>query len=205
MKPLDQELENERQRTLEAILKVAKACEYEEVHTQQVTRLALKLFDDLAKFHHMGAQERFWLQAGALLHDIGWIEGWQAHHKTSLKIILNTPMLTLENRERLLIGSIARYHRKALPTTKHDHFASLDLSQRTIVTQLAAILRVADGLDRSHRSVVRDLTATVSAREIQISCQCDLPAYDEEQAALKKGDLLENTYRRKLVIQWTMV
>jgi len=181
---------------------LARTCDFEEEHSLQVTRLALRLFDDLTSLHRLGEEERFQLQLAGLLHDIGWIEGWKKHHKSSLNIILTSAMLPFENRDRLMIGSICRYHRRALPNAKHDHFAALAEKDRQIVTRLAAILRVADGLDRTHRDLVRDLKAEVNAKTICISCRCTDPAEDEQREALNKGNLIEKTFHRKLTIQW---
>ena len=186
-------------------LELAKACAFDQVHSYQVTRLALRIFDDLLELLQLSSQERFWLQLAGLLHDIGWIEGWKGHHKTSLNIILTTPLLPFDQRERLLIGSVCRYHRRALPDLSHDHFAALDDPDRRTVARLAAILRVADGLDCTHRSLVIDLTAQFDSSTIQLDCQADSPALDEERDALKKGGLLESVFYRKLVIHWIVV
>ncbi len=183
-------------------LELAYACAFEQVHAYQVTRLALRLFDELYRLHQLSDQERFWLQLAGLLHDIGWVEGWKGHHKTSLNIILTTPLLPFDQRERLLIGSVCRYHRKAQPDLSHDHFAALDVADRRTVARLAAILRVADGLDCTHHSLVSELTARFNSSSIQVDCQADSPALDEERDAIKKGDLLESIFYRKLVIHW---
>jgi exopolyphosphatase/pppGpp-phosphohydrolase len=185
-------------------LDIARACEFEEEHSLQVTYLSLRIFDELAAMHFMGEKERFWLLLSGLLHDIGWIEGWKGHHKSSLNIILTTPMLSLENRDRLRIGSICRYHRRALPDIKHDHFSALDQNDQVIVTKLASFIRVADGLDRTHRNIVADLKARYDEQNIWIACQCIDSAVDEQREGLKKGNLLELTYNRKLHIQWTI-
>ena len=79
----------EKERRLQAVLQLAKDCDYEEEHTHQVARLSLRLFDELEPLHRLGPKERFWLRCGALLHDIGWIEGRKGHHKTSLQLILD--------------------------------------------------------------------------------------------------------------------
>ena len=207
MSPMDFNLDRtpNQQQVIKSALDLGHACNFEEGHTLQVTRLALSLFDELKALHHLGEQEKYWLQLASILHDIGWVEGWQGHHKASLRIILNSPILPLDNRERLIIGSIARYHRKALPDLKHDHYTALDDRERMTVSILAAILRVADGLDRSHHNTVKDLQASVNGHNITINCQCDLPSYEEEQAALKKGDLMESLFNKKLVIQWTIL
>ena len=188
--------------SLEQVIRLAESCDYEVGHTHQVTRLALKLFDELQPLHLLGAQERFWLNAGALLHDIGWIEGQKGHHKTALRTILHNKVLNFDNGERLIIGSIARYHRGALPKKKHSHFATLKSSERDIVSILAAILRVADGLDRSHQDLVQDLSCEVTEDEILIKCSVSRPAEIERMFALKKGQLLEKVFKRSLAVEW---
>lgn len=188
-----------------AVLKLAQSCDYEAGHSHQVTRLALRLFDELQALHGLGTEERFWLECGALLHDIGWIEGQQAHHKTALRIILDAPQLPFDRRERLIIGSVARYHRKALPDEKHDHYAALEPADRRIAGILAAMLRVADGLDRTHQDVVQDLSCEVSSQQIVVRCVVQRPAEGERLEALDKGQLLERVLNRRLVIEWQML
>lgn len=184
-------------------LRLAQACNYEAGHTHQVTLLALRLFDELQNLHHLGPEERFWLQAGCLLHDIGWIEGWKNHHKTSLRIILGTSMLPYNGRERQVIGSITRYHRKSLPTLKHDNFAALNVADRQMVIILASFLRLADGLDHSHQELVRDLACKVSKNKITIECKVVQPPKDEKEAALERCDLLQKAFKKKIVITWS--
>lgn len=191
----------EEERRLQAVLQLAERCDYEREHSHQVTRLALRLFDELQPLHSFGAEERFWLRCGALLHDIGWIEGQRRHHKTSLRIILETPQLPFDARERLIIGSIARYHRRALPKEKHDHFAALAPVDQHVVTILAAFLRVADGLDRTHRNIVENLTCEISPQQITVRCAVRGYAEAERERALDKGRLLEQVLGRGLVIE----
>jgi putative phosphoesterase len=201
VKPAEEPMpkKNEHSR-LEAVLQLAESCHYAADHTHQVTRLALQLFDELQSLHRLGAEERLWLQYAALLHDIGWIEGQQAHHKTSLRIILTAPGLPFDTRERHIVGSIARYHRKALPDEKHDHFAALEPADRQKVRMLAGLLRVADGLDCTHQSGVTSLACQVTPKRIEVRCATRQPAEEERQEALDKGDLLEQVFERKLTI-----
>jgi exopolyphosphatase/pppGpp-phosphohydrolase len=185
-----------------AITALSETCGYEAEHTLHTTHLALRIYDDLQKLHEMPPYQRFRLICAGLLHDIGWSEGWRGHHKTGLRIIQETPMLPFDSKERLLIGSIVRYHRRALPDTKHDHYAALEPEERTLVDQLSAFLRIADGLDRTHRSIVKDISCRYSTKKIIIQCASRLPALEEEKSARNKGDLLEKVYQRKLVIRW---
>ncbi len=191
----------EQQPTLQAVLLLAQTCEFEVNHTLQVTHLALHLFDELKSLHRLGQRERNWLIYAGILHDIGWIEGWKEHHKVSLRIILTTPMLPFPNKERLIIGSIARYHRKSLPDMKHDHYAALSQQERHIVCVLAGCLRLADGLDHTHQQRVRDLTCKVSSKKIGISFTSAMPDPEDAGAAQLKSDLLSRAFRRKVTVQ----
>lgn len=194
----------EKEQIIQAVLRVAESYDYKEDHTHHVTHLTLRLFDELRALHQFGLEERFWLRCGALLHDIGWIEGRKGHHKTSRDLILKAE-LPFDKRKQLIIACIARYHRRALPKDKHAHFAALSPVDQYRVTVLSAILRVADGLDRTHRNVVQDLACEITRRRLTIRCDVRMYPIPEREQALKKGDLFEHVFDRELVIGWRMI
>lgn len=183
----------------------AQACMGEDMtHTSQVTRLSLSLFDELTDLHGYSDRERLLLECAALLHDIGWVQGWKGHHKSSLQMIQDNQLLPFESKERLIIGSIARYHRKALPSIKHDHYAALDIPSRKLVVRLAAILRIADGLDRTHTEAVKDLHCYTDQKDVVIRCVVSHSAILEEKYATEKSDLFEKAYKKKIVVRILM-
>jgi exopolyphosphatase/guanosine-5'-triphosphate,3'-diphosphate pyrophosphatase len=182
------------------VLELARQCQYEAEHAHHVTRLALRLFDMLQPLHSLGEQERQWLEWGALLHDIGWGEGRQQHQKTSLQLILDSPLVPLSARERLLVGGVARYHRRALPSNKHKHFAALDAADKQRVRVLAGILRVADGLDRTHRGLVEELSCDVAPEQIVVRCTSSGDTTEECRAARDKGRLFEAVFQCQLEV-----
>lgn len=193
----------EQENAVQACVQLAQTLEYEAEHSHQVTRLALRLFDDMIDIHGLGDTERFWLQCAGLLHDIGWVEGWKGHHKTSLQIIQSTQLLPFDSKERLIIGSIARYHRKALPDQSHDHFAALEPDEQAKVLALSALLRLADGLDGAHQGRVRDVYVKVTKKKIIISCAIkSIAAIEEEIAATNKSDLMIRVFHRSVVFRW---
>ncbi len=194
---------------LQAVLKLAQSCEYAAQHSHQVARLALRLFDELRTVHGFGPQERLWLQYAAILHDTGMIEGKKGHHKASLRIILDSPILPFRKTKRRIIGCVARYHRGALPRERHRQFARLKPAARRVVRILAAILRVANALDCTHQSVVQDVVCDLSPKIILVRCpthQTSAPANHplaetERLNALQRGHLLEQVFERKLVVE----
>ena len=194
------ELEKKNESRIEEVLQTARSFSYNEEHSSHVTRLAMRLFDELAALHGFSAEERFWLHCAGILHDIGWIEGQKGHHKTSLRIILAEPHLPFDERERNIVGSIARYHRKKTPNKRHSHFAALRRDERQKVRGLSAILRVADGLDFTQQSLVKDITCEVSPEQVMINCVVSGEAETEKERAMKKGDLFEKAFNRELKI-----
>lgn len=204
-KPLERALKDpaaprEHAETLQRVLRLARRCRYEIGHAHQVTRLSMDLFNVLRGLHGLGARPRRWLQYAAVLHDVGWIEGAKGHNKASLRIIESARDLGLPSRERRIIGSVARYHRGPHPKGRHRAYASLAGRDRRVVAKLAAILRVADGLDRTHRNVVADVSARETARRVHIVCKVRGSSQQEQRIALEKGRLLQEIFGRELVI-----
>jgi len=195
-------LPGEKDPRLESVLRLAELCRYQPEHAQHVTRLALRLFDLLQPLHRLDSDARFWLEAAALLHDIGWIEGWHGHHKTTLRIILTTPVLPFSGKERLMIGSIARYHCKSLPKETHDHFAALHPKEQEVLAVLASFLRLADGLDSTHRGLIKDIECELTPEELILMCKVHSPAHDDRLAGMEKADLFEKVFSRKVIIRW---
>jgi exopolyphosphatase/guanosine-5'-triphosphate,3'-diphosphate pyrophosphatase len=183
----------------EAVLAFARACDYEVEHTPQVCRLALQLFDELASLHGLSEEDRDLLEWGALLHDIGWMEGRNAHHKTARRLILGAEDLPLDEGERAIVALVARYHRKAEPQDHHAGYEELSEPDRWRVRVLAGLLRVADGLDRSHRGVVEDLACKVDKHRVRVSCRVSAKADLEARGASRKAGLIESLFQRPWV------
>jgi len=137
-----------------SVISLAERCQYVAPHARQVARLCLQLFDQLKPDHGLGAQEREWLEYAALLHDIGVHISYERHHKHSYYLIKNGDLRGFEPSEIEMIALIARYHRQNLPTKSHEGYQGLDNTRRRTVRLLGALLRLAEGLERSHAQVV---------------------------------------------------
>ena len=128
------------------------------------------------------------------------MEGGKGHHKASQRVIESSGDLSFPSRIRKIVAAIARYHKGALPKSTHRPYADLSPADRGAVTRLSAILRVADGLDRTHRSVVLRISAKVLPRRVRIRCMVRVAAEEERESALRKGDLFTKTFHRELSI-----
>ena len=125
-----------------------------------------------------------------------------SHNKKSLKLILDDTQLPFSSVDRRIIGSIARYHRKGFPKDKDYNLAGLSKETKLKVKILSSILRVADGLDFTHQSIVDQIEINVDTKKISIECEIHSNPSAEEQAVNKKKDLLEKVFGRKLVLTW---
>lgn len=126
-------------------------------HAEKVADLALRLFDRTESLHGFGKQERIYLEAAALLHDIGYFISMQKHHKHSHYVISNTEIVGLTPSERLVVAGIARYHRKATPMVNHPELEGLSKRDREVVAALSSILRIGDALDKEHAGAIRSI------------------------------------------------
>ncbi len=137
---------------MKAVCRLLEAKDPAPEHARHVTRNALRLFDLTAGLHGLGKEERRLLEAGALLHDIGLADGALQHHKRARDLILKADLPGFTKEEIKVIACLARYHRKAFPAASHAQYKDLSEERRAAVCKLAALLRIADGLDRSHTS-----------------------------------------------------
>lgn len=141
----------------DSIKHLAESCNYDKAHCFHVAKLSLSFFDQMKDFHKLDNHCREYLEAAALLHDIGYHIAHNNHHKHSQYIIKNSELLGFNEREINIISNIARYHRKSHPKDKHKDYEELTERSREIVDKLAAILRLSDALDRTHKRLVKDV------------------------------------------------
>jgi exopolyphosphatase/guanosine-5'-triphosphate,3'-diphosphate pyrophosphatase len=140
-----------------SVVELAERCNYSRDHAQQVARLSLSLFDQTRAIHGLTDREREWLEYAALLHDIGVHISYERHHKHSEYLITNGALRGFEPDEVVVIALTARYHRRAEPARRHAEFGALPRRSRRVVRRLAAILRLAESLDRSHSQAVASI------------------------------------------------
>ena len=186
-----------RIRQAEALL---AAFDWDVDHCRQVRDLAVSLFDQLQPVHQLDADARDILNAAALLHDIGWTVSHSKHHKHSYRLIHESTRslsgFALPQVE--LVANVARYHRKALPSLDHEPYAALPEADREIVRHLAALLRLADGLDRPHLQQVRSLQVEVTNTVVSLALDVVADPASHIEGAARKRELFESVYTRRL-------
>jgi exopolyphosphatase/guanosine-5'-triphosphate,3'-diphosphate pyrophosphatase len=178
-----------------SVIELGERCHYIPAHARQVVKLSLALFDGTRDVHGLGDREREWLEYAALLHDIGGLISYERHHRHSQYLITNGDLRGFEPDEIAIIGLVARYHRQATPKKSHPEFAALTRSRRRTVRVLAALLRLAEGLDRSHAQVISSLDVVPEDERLLIRLvsrgDAQLEHWVAERHASPLGELFE--------------
>jgi exopolyphosphatase/guanosine-5'-triphosphate,3'-diphosphate pyrophosphatase len=153
-----------------SVVHLAELMDEDTDHSTHVAELALELFDQTAGVHGLGDDAREYLEAGALLCNIGIFLSHAGHHRHSYYAIRNSEHLTgFTDREIELIALIARYHRKGLPRPKHSEFAALPKEDQRLVRCCAGLLKLAIGLDRTHGARVSGVMVKVGKQNLTVA------------------------------------
>ncbi|MFY9819973.1 MAG: HD domain-containing protein, partial [Thermoanaerobaculia bacterium] len=180
------------------VLRVAERADTVYRHNLQTARLAARLFDVTASVHGLGSREREWLEYAALLHDIGYSIHYRGHHKHAYYLISNAVLDAFDPREIEIIAHVARYHRGAAPKATHPTLAALKPWQQRTIRKLAALLRVADALDRTHASRVEEIYGSIRTSKSPLKVTLEVVsryAVDLElEAAQEHGRFFERTF-----------
>jgi len=187
-------------RALESVRAFAQAHDPDPAHSAQVCDRSVDLFDALANLHGLGQRERLLLKAAALMHDTGYDTDPMQHHKGSRDLILDAKLDGFTRREVMMMACVARYHRKGDPDPAHKVYRDLNEEEQSAVAKLAAILRVADGLDRSHEMSAKALRVERRGDTVRVYVQQRAPNPIDISVGMRKSALFEKVFAVKLEI-----
>ena len=177
----------------------ARRLEYDLRHAEHVREICLMLFDHLQPLHHLPPQARVQLEAGALLHDIGHRVSHRGHHKHGEYLALNGDIPALDGRDRNIVAAVVRYHnRKSTPDNDHPAYSALNNTDKRIVRRLAAILRIAEGLDHSHRQRIQNLKSSFQRGAVTLQLRVRGDAAEDIRDAERSSDLFEKEFHTHL-------
>ncbi|MBD3392764.1 MAG: HD domain-containing protein [Chitinivibrionales bacterium] len=190
-----------RGQIMHSALEIARKYEADTAHAKHVAHLCELLFDALAEEHRLGPRWRLFLGVAGLLHDIGSFVSARSHHKHSMYLIQNSELFGLGAHDVLLVALIARYHRRASPKPTHVGYAGLERRERQAVAKAAAILRVADALDRSYSQRIRTVSCAIEENRFVVTTRGTVDLSLEQLALKNKGPLFEEVYGLGVVLR----
>ncbi len=196
-------IEELSQQVLSSARELARKYQTDEAHANHVAMLAVQMFDQLRLEHGLDDVSRMLLETSAVLHDIGLFINSREHHKHSQYLITSSETFSLSQHDAELVGNIARYHRRAIPQRSHPSYRSLDSDERMKVCKLAAILRLANALDKDHAQKVQKVDVEITEDEVvlRVFTQKDVDLSIERLALQSKTDLFEEIYGKRVAFQ----
>ena len=184
-----------------SVLAMAERGDVEKSHAEHVARLALRIFDQTQELHHLRTGERELLEYAALLHEVGMHVSYQEHQKHSYYLISHAGLRGFTTDQVAIVANVARYYRKATPREEHGNFAQLSPSQKEVVKKLAAILRIADALDRGRRRAVRDVGVEAGEGKVRFRVRLRGDAGVELAAAEQRAKYFGKVYESDVDIE----
>ena len=185
-----------------AIEKLAAACSGELEHGRAVATLAGRIFEQLAEPLSLVPADRQLLEWAARLQDVGYVINYDQHHKHSYHLIRNSRLPGIRGHDLEIIANVARYHRGALPKRKHENLSRLSSEDQQRVQQMAAILRLAGGLDRSRSQQVKDVIVRIADDRMQLSVVADQQPQVDIWGAERRTELFEKVFGLPVEINW---
>lgn len=182
----------------ESVLALAQRSGTDKRHARQVAKLAVRIFDQTVKLHALPAESRELLEYAALLHEIGMHVSDRGYHKHSYYLVRHSNLRGFTEEQVIIVANVVRYHRKATPAEEHQNVGELTPQQLGDVEKLAAILRIAVALDRSHAQTVRDVAVEVKPDEVRFVVRERSDAAVEIAAAKKRARTFGELFERRV-------
>ena len=180
---------------------LGKKYQYDEQHAKNVCKMALQIFDIMKEEIGLDSHGRQLLEIASLLHDVGMFIRGSDHQLHSYYIILHSDIFGLTKDDMQIISLVAKYHRGVPPNQSDSSFSSLPRAERVTVLKLAAILRVADALDRSHSQQPVELSAKIIENSLVLRIHGVQSLNLEKIALNEKGVFFESVFGYKLVLE----
>jgi hypothetical protein len=185
-----------------AIERFAGNCGTDVEHGKQVARLAGLMLSQLIGRFDLTPDDRPLLEAAARLQDVGYLINYDQHHKHSYHLIVNSRLPGFKPRELEIVANVARYHRGSAPKKKHDNYRRLSKPDRKRVSKLAALLRIAGGLDRSNSRQVQAVSVVVQKDRVVMRALANENPEVDLWAAQRRAEMFEDVFGLPVTIEW---
>ena len=183
-----------------SIFELLRKCNWPETHSRHVAQMALQFFDEFKEELKLAETDRELLEYATLMHDIGYYISYRKHHKHALYLIRHSDLRGFTEDEINIMANVARYHRRSTPKKSHIFYKKMEKPLRKKVQKLSGILRLADGLDRSHYQNVQKLEIDNKEDKVLLYLTTMGDPELEIWGAERKSDLFQKVTGKKLEI-----
>ena len=181
-------------------IRLGRKFQFHEEHAVHVSELCCLLFDQLQTLHGLPGQFRGLLQVAAILHQVGDFISSKAAHKHSKYIIENSEFFGVGSEDKRIVALVARYHRRAMPSSQHIGYSTLSRDLRVSVSMMASILRVAIALNAAHSAKIQSLKCKILPDQIEIVTEGVSDLTLEEMELKQAGAMFENVFGKPIIL-----
>jgi exopolyphosphatase/guanosine-5'-triphosphate,3'-diphosphate pyrophosphatase len=164
-----------------------------------VRQHALQLFRDLQAVHELPPEYGAWLEAAAMMRDVGKFMNYQGHHRHAQYIIANSDLFGFTPQQRAITSAIARYLGKSRPDPADRSMQSIPPEESTHVHRAVVLLRLAVALNQDRASDVLKVTLHVYPKRVLLELRPGRTGAELELWSLRKeADYFREVFRREL-------
>jgi len=185
----------------EVVVGMARRYAVELKHVRKVAQVATQLFDSTEPLHQLSPQYGGLLEAAAYLYDIGHFVSDTRHHRHSAYLVANSDLPGFTERERIILASLCRHHRKAMPGPSSSDFQALDPEARHAVLLLTPLLRLSAAIDQTHEQRVRAIDCSVQNGAVSLVLRSNSDVKLEKWAAEQVGEVFREVYQSQLFVE----
>ncbi len=168
---------------------------------ETLEKIALTIFDSMKKVHGLGQRERLLLRLAALLHDCGKYVSMVNLGECSYSIIMATEIIGLSHMEREIVANVVKFNHEEFEYYEVLRTSIMDREAYLKIAKLTAILRVANGLDRSHKQKFKDVKTVLKDDVLTITVDTNEDITLEKGMFSHRADFFEEVYSVKPVIK----
>jgi exopolyphosphatase/guanosine-5'-triphosphate,3'-diphosphate pyrophosphatase len=184
------------------VLEVCKRYGIDQKKAEPVRLHVTQLFDALTRVHELPLEYRLWVQAAAMMCEVGKFMSHQGHHRHTQYIIANSEIFGFSPEQRLIVSAIARYLGKSRPDLMDRVFRSIPVEEQQHVIRAGVLLRLAVALNQDRASAVVGLKISVYPKRVVLDIVPGRGGAELEGWALRKeSDYFLEVFRRDLLVE----
>ena len=185
----------------EAVLETCRRYGVDPRTAEPVRQHAAQLFHDLKEVHELPPDYQTWLEAAALLRDIGKFMNYQGHHRHAQYIIANSEIFGFNATQRVVTSAITRYIGKSRPAPEGRTMRQVPPEEHEHVKRAVVLLRLAVALNQDRASDVLRVKVRAYPRQVILELSPGRTGAELELWSLRKeADYFREVFRRELLV-----
>jgi exopolyphosphatase/guanosine-5'-triphosphate,3'-diphosphate pyrophosphatase len=169
-------------------------------HARKVAIFARELFQSLEPWHRLEPEQGRLLETAAYLRDVGHAISDTSHHKHSQYIVANSDLAGFTDDEKQFVAMLCRYHRKAMPSARHDDYQGMPAARQRAVMLLSPLLRIADAIDRSRDQRVSAIECEIRGNSFFLTLESNTDTNLEVWAVERAATEFRQAYQKPITV-----